>query len=292
MRLPCFSGISPDERAALIAHLISRKFIHDDQSVWMIGEETESEFGFRHFAEFTSVFTSPPVFEVWHGRRHVGTVDQANFFGSTERRTTLGLSGRSWKIMEINWGNRTVQVLPDEGNAKTRWSGSGKSLGLEMCQGIKTILCGEANPEGLSQRGVERIGRERTDFEWLGTSPMPTLQRNDGVTEWWTFAGRQINRRLGEAIAAQEVEKPSFDNLRLLVRTTDRNVLQSAIQSLLAGAVPATTVDPEAAPKFSELLPAEFRERLIRKRLDQGMDLNAATSFVVSSTRRFLPGEG
>lgn len=272
LRLPCFSAISRDDRAMLIEHLVSQKFIHDDEGAWMIGDETESKFGFRHFAEFTSVFTSPPVFEVWHGRRHVGTVDQANFFGSPDRRATLGLGGRSWKVVEISWSGRTVQVIPDEGSAKTRWSGSGKCLGFEMCQAIKAILCNDANPEGLSQRGLERIGQERADFEWLRTAHPPTLQRDDGVIEWWTFAGGQINRRLSEAIAGQETKNPSSDNVRLLVRTTDRCVLRSAIQSLVSGAIPSTPVDADSAPKFSELLPPHFRDRLIRQRLYQGLE--------------------
>lgn len=278
LRLPCFAAISPDDRAMLIQHLVSQKFIHDDQGVWMIGDETESEFGFRHFAEFTSVFTSPPVFEVWHGRRHVGTVDQANFFGSSDRRATLGLGGRSWKITEINWSNRTVQVLPDEGSAKTRWSGTGKSLGFEMCQAIKAVLCGDDIVQGLSQRGVERVRQERAEFQWLRTARMPTVQRNDGVTEWWTFAGRQLNRRLSELIAGKEVEKPSFDNLRLLVRTTDRNVMIAAVRSLVGGDAPPSAVDADAAPKFSELLTPTFRDRLIRQRLNHGLNVEAATA--------------
>lgn len=278
MRLPCFSSMNADDRAALVGHLTSKKFIHDDQGVWMIGDETESEFGFRHFAEFTSVFTSPPVFEVWHGRRHVGTVDQANFFGSPERRATLGLGGRSWKVCEINWSKRTVEVLPDEGSGKTRWSGTGKSLGFEMCQAIKAVLCGDDIPAGLSQRGIERVGQERADFEWLRTSTMQTLQRNDGVTEWWTFAGRQVNRRLSDLIAAQEIERPSFDNLRLLVRTTDRNVMKSAIRSLIDGVAPPVAVDADAAPKFSELLPPDIRDRLIRERLNQGLNVRSMTN--------------
>jgi hypothetical protein len=68
------------------------------------------------------------------------------------------------------------------------------------------------------------------------------------------------------------VEQPSFDNLRLLVRTTDRNLIKSAARSLSAGVVPAVSVDSDAAPKFSEMPPPNYRARLIREPLNHGLD--------------------
>jgi ATP-dependent helicase Lhr and Lhr-like helicase len=276
LRLPCFSAIEFEDCARLIDHLLAKKFIHDDQGVWMIGEETETEFGFRHFAEFTSVFTSPPVFEVWHGRRHVGTVDQTNFLGAPERRVTLGLGGRSWKVCEIDWGKRTVEVIPESGSAKTRWSGVAKSLTFELCQGIKKMLCTDEMPAGLSHRGTECLTQERQEFVWLRDSRTGTLPREDGVTEWWTFAGRQMNRRLSEVISNLGGERPSFDNLRLLVRTADGPLIQSALSSLVEGTAAKPEVNGDATPKFSELLPPAFRDQLVRLRMDQGREIRAS----------------
>jgi ATP-dependent helicase Lhr and Lhr-like helicase len=283
LRLPCFAAIGSEDRAQLIQHLLAKKFIHDDQGVWMIGEETESEFGFRHFAEFTSVFTSPPVFEVWHGRRHVGTVDQANFLGAPERRGALGLGGRSWKVCEIDWGKRTVEVVPEIGSAKTRWSGAAKSLTLELCQGIKKMLCADEMPVGLSHRGTECLAQERREFIWLRESRSGTLPREDGVTEWWTFAGRQMNRRLSEVISNLGGELPSFDNLRLLVRTADCPLIQPALSSLVEGTAAKPEVNEDATPKFSELLPPAFRDQLIRLRMGQGCDIKASAEMLRTS---------
>ncbi|MBI4662623.1 MAG: DEAD/DEAH box helicase [Verrucomicrobia bacterium] len=280
LRLPCFAEISREDRGRLVAHLLENGFVHDDQGLWMIGAETESEFGFRHFAEFTSVFTSPPVFEVWHGRQHVGTVDQSNFFGAPENRGALGLGGRSWKICEINWGKRTVEVVPVTGPSRTRWSGGGKSLGFELCQAIQNLLCGDQLPASLSQRGRECLHGEREEFAWLRASRTGTVTRNDGIVEWWTFAGRQLNRHLSDIVAEVTGDRPSFDNLRLLVRAGEVSFVNRAIELLSVSAGPGGSVDTNAMPKFSELLPPEFRVRLVRLRAEQGLAIEAFRSSV------------
>jgi ATP-dependent Lhr-like helicase len=272
LRLPCFAEITPEDRLQLVAHLITGGFVLEDQGLWIIGAQTESEFGFRHFAEFTSVFTSAPVFEVWHGKLHVGTVDQSNFFGAPEDRVALGLGGRSWKVCGINWRKRTVEVVPDSGPARTRWSGAGRSMSFELCQAIRVLLVGDHLTKGISIRGRDCLARERDEFAWLRTSRFGTLQRKDGVVEWWTFAGRQINRHLSDLIVELNGERPTFDNLRLLVRAEESSFVQRTLGRLgetsMEGAGP---VDPNVFLKFSALLPPSFRARLVHLRAVHGM---------------------
>jgi hypothetical protein len=139
-------------------------------------------------------------------------------------------------------------------------------------------------PVILSQRGRECLAQERQEFFWLRASRNRTVIRNDGIVEWWTFAGRQLNSHLGDTLGKLTGERPSFDNFRLLVRASDASFVGQTLGMLATGhEMESGPVNSRAMMKFSELLPPEFRHRLVHLRNHQGLAIGAFLSSIPSS---------
>jgi ATP-dependent Lhr-like helicase len=265
LRLPVFAEIAREDRDALVNHLIEAAFIHVDQGQWMLGGTAEDKFGYKHFSELVSVFTSPPVFEVWHGQTHVGTVEQSVFMGSPEQRRTLSLGGRAWRVVEISWSQRRALVQPELGEARTRWLGGERSLGFELCQEIRRILANDEVPDFLSRRGIDSLGRSRDEFLWLRNSSDGVKAGDENATEWWTFAGRAVNRWICDVAAAASLACCTCDDLRVTVRA-GREKIATIRQALAVTPEPELDTKRQLSPKFSELLPATIRSRFVRCR--------------------------
>src|SRR5713101_5341525 len=91
-----------------------------------IGTEGEKSLGRRHFMELLSVFTSPPVFIVRHGRDEIGMVAEVTLVPGSKgtQPLVLVLGGRSWAVRHVDWTRRIVSVEPTDAPGVARWSGS------------------------------------------------------------------------------------------------------------------------------------------------------------------------
>ena len=69
--------------------------LFEDQGMLSIGPEGERSYGFRHFMELTSVFTSPPLFVVRHGREELGYLDPMSLLTNDRSYATVLLAGRN-----------------------------------------------------------------------------------------------------------------------------------------------------------------------------------------------------
>ena len=106
--------------------MLQREILWDDCGVLWFGQKGEAAFGRKNFLELMSVFLSPPLFTVLHGREELGFVDQMSFLGKEEQSRTLLLGGRAWRVTHIDWPRRRAQVVATEdrgrcaGKAKDR----------------------------------------------------------------------------------------------------------------------------------------------------------------------------
>jgi ATP-dependent Lhr-like helicase len=102
---------------AITDHLVATGFLVDDGGILGVGGQAEAALGRQHFMELLSVFASPPVFSVRHGRVEIGLVPDETLMvrpaGYTAGgATVLVLAGRSWSIVHVDWGRRVVHVEP------------------------------------------------------------------------------------------------------------------------------------------------------------------------------------
>lgn len=271
----------------LIEYMLNKQILSEDQDILWLGSKGEEAYGRRHFMELLSVFSSPPLFSVLHGRQELGFVDEITFLGKVEGQRILLLGGRAWQVNHIDWQKRVAYVETTAAEGKSRWQGEGQALGYELCQTIKGVLADKAERDHWSRRARERLAVIREDFPWLETDASFVVADSNGATTWWTFAGDQANATLAPEIARITRSIVWQDCFRINFRS-DRSLgeiehVVSMIRSRSANDFKASVAD-EAIDglKFCECLPKNVARELLEERLQ---DRDAAAKVLKEKIR-------
>src|SRR3984893_13085417 len=100
------------DRTAVVAHMLARGVLTEDQGILGMGPMGEREFGRRHFIDVVAAFSSPMLLAVRHGRAELGSVHPASRARRDDAPIVILLGGRSWRVVGVDWARRTADVLP------------------------------------------------------------------------------------------------------------------------------------------------------------------------------------
>jgi ATP-dependent Lhr-like helicase len=249
----------------------------DDSGILSIGQQAEAALGRRHFMELLSVFTSPPVFSVRHGRVEIGLIPDETLMARPARlgaggAAVLVLAGRSWAIVHIDWSRRVVQVEPTDAPGVARWSGNAQPLGAVIARGVRDVLLG-SDPPGvtLSQRAHQRLEQLRAEHPWVRPDTTTLVVDGRGRARWWTFAGWRANLWLAQAATDLRHDVVAIDALTIALDSgTTLEQLHQAVLDATEKPIDLTSwVTDEAIDglKFSECLPRNLATEVITRRL-------------------------
>ncbi len=199
-RLPPFRRMPPEETAAIVAHLQAQSILFNDGGILSFAAEGEAKYGRKHFLELVSIFTSPPVFSVLHGRDEIGTVEQCSLTAQPDHPAVLALAGRNWEVTHVDWARRIAYVRATAARGKSRWLGARSGMSFEQARSVSALLAGSDVSPRWSRRASDALAALREDANARGTAT-PTVTRNpdDEDLEWWTYAGFSTNRLLTDA---------------------------------------------------------------------------------------------
>lgn len=207
------AGFSPADGLSILEHMLRTGLFHEDQGLIWFGPEGEKAFGRRHFLSLMAVFTSEPLLHVRHGRNELGSVHPLAVMSAQDNQQ-FSLGGRAWRIIDVDWQRRIVNVIPGEGRAKTRWSGDPVPLPHVLCQQVREVLISDDVDPSWSSRAQAAIAEERESKHFV--QPHATvIHIQDGLVDWWTFAGLLANAQLAAWVESKFGQRPQIDNLRL-----------------------------------------------------------------------------
>lgn len=267
--------------------MLEKDILVEDQAVLSFGQKGEELFGRKNFIELFSVFLSPPLFSVLHGREELGFVDELTFLGKQEGSRILLLGGRNWLVKYIDWQRKLAYVEPTQGKGRSRWKGEGPGLGFALCQSVREVLASDDVRSYWSNRALERIREIRQEHAWLSSGETVLTVGKEGGLEWWTFAGLASNSMFAAALAPRLQSAVKRDNFTL---TFDGSFSLERVQGAINGvrdiepAVMRPSVEEEAygALKFSECLPTGLVADVLSNRL---MDVDGARSVIRQAVR-------
>lgn len=119
--VPAFAAMPEERIREVLGWMLAEGILSEDEGILWLGKKGEEEFGRRNFMDLFSVFTSPPLFAVRHGRQELGSVDQTTFMGKREGPRVLLLGGRAWRVTNLDWGRRIASVEATEETGRSRW---------------------------------------------------------------------------------------------------------------------------------------------------------------------------
>ncbi len=254
---------------AVVQHMLATQILHEADGLLSFGPEGERLFGRRNFLELLSVFTSPPLFKVLHGRSELGQVHATTFLLPTKGERALVLGGRSWKVTYVDWGRRVAQVEPTEARGRSRWVGQSPPLSFQLCQAVRRVLAGADLRAELSRRAQEELERARADHPWVDVATTVLRQEDDGALRWWTFGGKLANAALGAVLGVGIDRPPHVDDYYVEIAAGGLKLpeLAARLQELpnLTDEQIVVPIQDEAVQelKFAQCLPADVAQRML-----------------------------
>jgi ATP-dependent Lhr-like helicase len=257
--------------------MLERGILWDEAGVLWLGREGQDAYGRRNFLDLVSVFTSPPLIVVVHGRRELGSVDQSTFLARRDDGPpVLLLAGRTWRVTHLDWKRRRTLVEPAEDERRSRWRGRGQFLGYELWRAIRRLVAAKAASLAWSRRAVAQIEAIRSDFAWLAGDESNVLCAAGDEVGWWTFAGGRANAALAAELGRRLDMRVTSDNFVIrLPPGKPLDLIEQEIRHLAAvdpGPLRAQVSESaREGVKFAECLPVEVADRVVEERLgDQG----------------------
>lgn len=256
--VPCFAAMDV-EAPQILAHMLANGILHEDQGRIWFGAKGEQEFGYRHFMELFSVFTSPPLFTVLHGRAELGLVHESTFLGAERTGpTVLLLGGRSWLVTSLDWRNRRAYVAPATAGGRSRWCGGSRGMHYDHAQAIRRVLVGGELAGIPSQRAKDKLEELRGEMAWVRADGTVLVHGDGGAGDWWTFAGQRANVALAAALGDLVEPGAAHDSLAIRMRSGVRGEDVKCRLGSVDCAAALPPVDPKALEelKFGSCVPA------------------------------------
>ncbi len=287
-----FQKTSHAERASLVAWMLAEDILFDDSGILWFGKKGETKYGRKNFLEIVSVFVSPPVFSVLHGRQELGYVDEMTFLGKTKGDKVLLLGGRAWRVTHIDWQRRVAFVEATEDKGRSRWKGDAQPLSYRVTRSIKSLLASDERKPAWSNRGGQEIELLRAGFPWVELDRTALVQSSDNTLKWWTFGGFRANLSLISKLAELARCSVRLDNFAIRFDATIRlEDAEQAIRELRM--VDPQTLNPSvdesalAGLKFSACLPVELATQMLAERL---ADVEGARDILSQDMKTVLEG--
>jgi ATP-dependent Lhr-like helicase len=219
--------------------------------------------------DITSIFSSPPLFSVRHGREEIGFVHESSF-ASEEHSPVVLLAGRGWLVKQIEWDRKIAYVEPTELEGRSRWLGLGPDLSAELCRSVRALLRSSDLDNTWSKRAREAMGRVREEYFWVSSKPLILRHEGNKGTQVWSFAGRRTNRALALLIQPEDPESVQCENLYMQTDATltDVDVARSGLPGELSDETVAAGLADGLGDslKFSECLPSTVMEAMLKTR--------------------------
>jgi ATP-dependent helicase Lhr and Lhr-like helicase len=272
--VPGFDAMTPESLDRIVDHMLSESLLFEDGGVLGIGTEGEKSYGHKNFLELFSIFTTPPLFRVLHGRTELGEVDAASFQVRSEGRPVVILAGRNWQVTHIDWRQHVAYVEPEvmEEKGRSRWPGSGGALHFELCRAVRRVLTGVDPKAEISARARRALDEAREPFPWLDDTSTVVVRSGSAAPRWWTFSGYRVNSALARLSAVGNGARASDTGIALGGRA-DLTKLEREVRRLStegASVWPKAPIAPEMARelKFEKCLPPELVSEMLAARVD------------------------
>jgi ATP-dependent helicase Lhr and Lhr-like helicase len=282
-RVPAFARMPQERTEAVVDWMLAEGILFEDEGLLWFGRQGEEKYGRKNFLDLFSVFTSPPLFMVRHGRQELGFVDETSFLSRREGPRVLLLGGRAWRVTHLDWGRRVAHVEATEETGRSRWRGAGPTLGFPLCQAVRSLLAGEETRPQWSRRTQERLTELREEHAWVHAAGPTLLSRPPSGIEWWTFAGTRANATLAGELSRLHVGPVDHDALTITLEGAEGlQTIETAVREVgsrdPSSMVPNVAAEALDGLKFSRCLPTELGSATLAARLRDSSAIRAVLS--------------
>lgn len=280
-----FSGVDDQRASSVVTYMLDTGIIADDGGILGMGPRGEREIGRRNFMDLMAAFTTPLLLSVRFGASEIGQIDPTSLQRGEGEAATLLLSGRSWRVVSVDWARRLVSVEPSGEAGRSRWMGGARSLDFALCRAMERVAVGDAIPAKLSKRGDTCLESLREGYAFCDGVSLPLVTGSNGRMRWWTFAGGRANAMLSQALSAAGMVTRGHDDLSFQTDTVNAPIVRDALSTIDVVRSEATVeTDLLRDLKFAQCLPANLALEVLSRRLSD----RAGVAATVARPLRFV----
>jgi ATP-dependent Lhr-like helicase len=261
-----FDVLSLEDRRHIVDHMLGTGILHEDGGVLGLGARAELEFGRRHFGDLVVSFSSPMLLSVMFGRIELGAVHPLAVTPSRDDEPVIILlSGRSWRVVGVDWPRRRVSVVGAKGEGKARWLGGGRPASFVVSRAAEAVITGGVPGCDLSRRAASRLDELRDKLPFVDGATVPFVKDGLGIIHIWTFAGGRANAAIGQAIPGA---RASSDDFCITIKSESAQSSIDAFSSLDAISIrPSLSAQMINDLKFAQCIPKGIAASTIEARL-------------------------
>jgi ATP-dependent Lhr-like helicase len=253
-----FRETSEDDRAQLLAHMLSEQILHLADGRLSLGELGERVYGRKNFEALYAVFEAPPLLKVLWGPDEIGSVD-AFFMQSMPEGAAFYLAGKPWQVKYLDWNRAQCHVIPAGAGKHLNWLGRPRFLARVLAQAVRQLILDATEDAWWTRRTREELHAFRQSQSFCADEELPVLAFSDRI-EWHTFLGGQTNALLARVLEGSLGEFVTADNFKLTFK-------DSAAKSEIAVRQSIASLRSEGRPSLVDALP--FLDVLARGRLSK-----------------------
>ena len=251
-------------------HLVAGQWLRATGLRLGLGLAAERKFRGKGLADLCVSFEAPRTFAAMHGNVLVGHVDPLSLAGKREGPLVLALGGRSWRVATVDRLRARIQIVPAKEKGSSRWLGPGRGASYRLSQEVRGILEEGVMPSAvqLTRRAQQRLAElQEAMADTLHSAP---VEQPEGGYIWWTYAGLAENLLLAGRIVAAGGEHGAVTAWSVRFTLSREDLERAGGWQGVTAMTPFW--EPDAKPKFAELLPGSLVQAMTLRRVQVRAD--------------------
>lgn len=285
---PAFLKISKDEVLSLINHLIGLNFLEKIGNEIILGIDAEPLVNSK---DFYSLFKTETFLKVVNSGNKIGELPLSPQLIVNEN---VFLSARIWKIIDVDFKSKKVEVIPTNDGKKPLFFGSSADVAAKIREKMFEVLFSKNDYDFLEQKSQFALSELRKEFSFFKIENLqkqrPVLVKEKSKI-FYTFSSSKINRTISFLLTLNKIENHvdessssieiidesfSVDDFTIILKNINAEEIVRRLQMLLA------------FEKGQEML--DFSKWAIYLPLEMQIDLIKTKYFDFDNTKAF--GEG
>ncbi|KFF25806.1 DEAD/DEAH box helicase [Chryseobacterium vrystaatense] len=204
-----FKNITVEETIEIIAHLTAIDFLEKLGQEYIIGIEGEKVVNTK---DFYTLFHTPVFFRVSSQGVKIGELPLSPQIRTDEN---IYLSARIWKITDIDYESKKIEVMAAKDGNKPRFFGDAADIAPKIRETMLEILMSVEQYDFLDEAGQEAVRQMRKKFSVYDLkshqTDRPLFSGNDKLT-FYSFTGSRVNRTLSFILKRMGIKNELFEN--------------------------------------------------------------------------------
>jgi ATP-dependent Lhr-like helicase len=286
----------------LLNFWLAKDVLRTSDGLVLIGHAVEQLYSPTNYRDLYVLFDSPEIFEVWHGRTAIGSLDRI-FVHSKTGKFVFILAGKWWQVEEVRYADGVVFVKPvkDTPPPATWISPRGQEVSYRLAQQIKWLLleddpCSSILKQTVAKNFLASL-REQARRQGLGGDAFQFNSLPNNRNEVVNYAGDRVNLLLTGLAAKKrgwDCDDITYASFLVKLGKNPVNDFAREFRAFAEQTIRDKWLDDEAllaeltvpfddpdSSKWSQWLPEKYRQRFLAHQV-----------FDVPSTRAWLEAFG